>query len=492
LRGHTGALHGGIRFVAGGKILASYEPNKPVKVWDVSAGKELAALPTSEHIWAVAPDGKTLVLRGADGHLRLWDVGTRKERGMLKHKEGAGIYVQFSPDSQVVATATYAGGDTLRFWDVATGGERAPVSSPAGPIDTLAFAPDSKTLATGCIDGSIRLWDVASSGQRPAAANWADDYRAAFLSHDGQTAALISRDEGIQLWDLTTSKMRATLKGHTRPIMAVAFAPDDQTLVTGSSDTTAKIWDVANGQLLSNLNHEGHVFALAFFPDGKRVITGGSKIVKLWDVANGQLRNRLPDCPVDFHSMVLAANGKTMALGGGDPTVRIWEAGSGKERTSFGLKKPAIALAFTPDGQVLAAQAYEERTIKLWDLTANKERATLPTCNVWALAPDSQTVTLGLSTGRLQVYDLANGQMKFPLEGHTKKVLSVAYSADGRLVASSGQDGKLIVWEPAARKRKVYEWQLPGPVIQATFAPDGRHVLTVNGNGSVCLLRLPS
>jgi WD40 repeat protein len=85
---------------------------------------------------------------------------------------------------------------------------------------------------------------------------------------------------------------------------------------------------------------------------------------------------------------------------------------------------------------------------------------------------------------------LATGQAKGNLEGHSKRVDSLAYSPDGQLLASAGLDGRVIVWEPAARKRKLQEWQLPGPVTQVTFAADGGHLATTNANGTVYILRL--
>ena len=228
---------------------------------------------------------------------------------------------------------------------------------------------------------------------------------------------------------------------------------------------------------------------MALAADGKKIATGVGRSVKLWNVANGLLQTTFPDQPF-ISCMALAPDDKLLAVGCGDGTVRLRETATRKDRARLaGLENVVTRVAFTNDGRLLAAQSF--RNVKIWEVASNKENATLPACETWALAADSKTVIIGLPGGRLEVWDLAGGQMKVPLEWHVKRVLSVACSADARLVASAGADGKVIVWEPGARNRKVHEWPFGGPVLQVALAPDGRHLVTLNGNGSVCLLRLP-
>ena len=178
------------------------------------------------------------------------------------------------------------------------------------------------------------------------------------------------------------------------------------------------------------------------------------------------------------------------AVGG---TIHLWDLSAGKEQSPLQVSKEIIgAVALTADGQLLAAKD-RSGSIKLWDLAANKERASLGPWHVWLLSPDSRTVAGGGTglDGQLQVWDLATAQLKASLEGHTRRVESLTYSPDGQLLASAAQDGRVIVWDPASRKRLMHSWQLPGPVPHVYFAPDGRHLATVNGNGSVYILRLP-
>jgi WD40 repeat protein len=273
----------------------------------------------------------------------------------------------------------------------------------------------------------------------------------------------------------------------------VAISPDDQTLATASQDGTAKLWDLASGQLLATARAGQYgVGALAFTPDGKTLLTGDWSGVKLWDATAGQPRGAI-DSPKNtgLQTMSLTPDGKTVAVGFHDGQVAPYDLESRKQLRTMPATKGAAHVSFTPDGRALAVWGQQESAARIWDLTSSKDPVTVPWYYSWALAPDGRTAAIGTGEdGNLRVMDLATGQVQTPLEGHTRRVDSLAYSADGRQLASASMDGHVIVWEPGSRKRRVCEWKLPGAVVQVAFASDGRHLVTVNGNGTAYLLRL--
>ena len=123
-------------------------------------------------------------------------------------------------------------------------------------------------------------------------------------------------------------------------------------------------------------------------------------------------------------------------------------------------------MTFSPDSKLLAAGA-GGRTVRLWDLGSR------------------------LPTERIHL----EGQVGQAGPGHTTFETSefwdygsVAFSPDGKLLASADEEGQVIIWDPTARKQ-LHEWRLPGPVVQVLFAPDGQHLATVNGNGTVYILQ---
>jgi WD40 repeat protein len=417
-------------------------------------------------------------------------VPTNKERQTLKHGGQVVTTVAFSPDSLVLATGS-GGGETLRFWDVATGMEHAPLKGSAGAIVAQVFAVDGKTLVSANNHGVLKVWDLSTSSERSSAINPSEEYLHAVFSPDGKTLAIGGSSGTVHLVDTATGKVRATLSGHQGEIHALVFSPDGLMLATSSRDGTVRLWHVDSGEFLNLLKHGQPAGFIVFTPDGNTVISADYFAARFWQTSTGQQRTAwLSARDNGFYPGAITSDGKTLAMGsdaGGN--VRSWDITAGKERPPQPLFKENVSgVAFTRDNRILAARSLSGN-IKLWDLGLHRERVTLPPCHVWTLAPDSQTIAGNGDEGQIRIWDVANGQVKVTLEGHTARVICLTYSADGQRLASSGQDGRVIFWDPFARKRKIHEWHLPGVVTRVAVAPDGRHVATVNSNGTVFLLR---
>ena len=308
------------------------------------------------------------------------------------------LSVAFSPDGRILASASQD--KTICLWDVASGQEIQRLAGHTDVVWSVAFSPDGQTLASASKDGSVRLWEVATGqgGQRFRGHNGAV-WSVAF-SPDGRTLASAGSDQTVRLWSVSSGQEIQSLKGHTQAVLSVAFSPDipqgsaqpprgtgGRTLVSASSDRTVRLWHRSTGGEKSQLlGHTGFVWCLAFSPNGKLLASGSKdKTVRLWDVSLGreirQMRLRTwqeyvywlprliglrPKYTNWVNSVAFHPNGRTLAAGNYDHTVRLWLVATGREvQRLTGHTKSVTSVAFNFDGRLLASGSVDQ-TVRVW------------------------------------------------------------------------------------------------------------------------------
>jgi len=311
---------------------------------------------------------------------------------------------------------------------------------------------------------------------------------------DGKLLA-VAGSVGVWLYDAVNLTEVGLLESPTG-LSSLAISPDGNTIAAGSNSNQFYLWDLETKRQIGQLEE---VWSFDFSPDGETIALGKRNDIRLWDVETQQQVGMCEGHTDNVLSLDFSSDGNTLASASRDGTVRLWDM---ETQQQIGLlshphEHVVSSVAFSPDGKMLASAGVEifmltapqladhdedEDGIRLWDVETQQQVGLLQTfmsiddytiqATLIAFSPDGKLLA-SISEEGIHIWDVETQQQMGILKGHTDKVLSLDFSPDGKTLASGGYDSKVRLWDVETQKQvgvlKVYDTE--GTV---TFSPDGK------------------
>jgi WD40 repeat protein len=482
---------------------------------------------------AFRPDGKVFASASEDLTVRLWSTTAVSARLVLQHQAPVSA-IAFSADGMLLASSSIDG--TVWLWDTATGAVRIKFKSNLKPANMITFLQNGHVVSSSS-DGAAQIWEITGESHLALKGN-SIRCKSIAVSSDDRLLALPS-GHTVQLWDIASKAIFVTLKDHSSWVIGVVFSPDGKFLASISSRYIIWLWDTTTGELLWTFQgHSDYVDDIAFSPDGNLLALVYDRMgISIWNTVTGEKMFSLDDeRENEIHDnsvLAFSPDGRLLASTFKHSCIRFWDVSTGVAHSTLDCHTSPESLTFSPDGKLLVSTAAIDNVIRTWDPTFKGERGqsqrddlsrslsmrlsrdskllasihvdwgtsiwnattgavlavqipALIEGDVVDFSPDNKLLALAWRNS-IQLWDISNMETN-PKEliGNSYGINDLAFSPDGKLLASASEDTSVEVWNVTANELPPVTLLGHSECVNAvTFSPDGKLLASASNDFTV-------
>lgn len=426
----------------------------------------------TNHNVSFSKNGNLMAAGGIDGTIHLYSTNTGLELKKLIGHEGSVDTVLFSPDG---ITLLSKGSDrTVRLWNALSG---KLIKTFEGYTDEdiydITITPNGKTVASWSSDKILRLYDI-STGKLNKQYNLNEQHKrngingdvpAIYFSPNGNTFLSRSIRSHLCLWDVNTGELINRLSERKNYIEEAHFSPNGKTIACKGDDDIILIWDANTGKLLNTISDiKGELYQIKYSTDGSIIVSNSSEMTtQLWDPYTGQLIRTITGIYGWIDGAYFSKNTNTIVTSineeSDDDGAFLWDGMTGDHIRDLHYSGATSSVCYSPDGKIMAIENGHVSVVNLFDISKRQHVGDLVghvshefcgggTISEVRFSHNGQTIATASSVDATAIiWNPNTGKRLKTLTGHTGGISSIAFSPDGKTLASGSSDGTILLWD---------------------------------------------
>ena len=295
-------------------------------------------------------------------------------------------------------------------------------------VTSVRFMPGDSLVVTSSVDSTIKIWKILS-GEIVKEIKQASGIAYMDLSDDGTYAVTGGYDSTVRLWSISDGALIKEFKGHSGTVWHTAISADNKKIASGGNDGIVNLWDVETGNLLHKLQgHKRIVWSVKFSPDGSQIASASFDFaIKLWNVVDGKLVWDNQEHKETVVDIAFSHDGKMLASTSDDKTIKLWNVAEHKLIRTMKVAEHVQAIAFSADDKRL--------------ITGGRDKPMIGEF-LQEIFGDSK-FNPGVSA---RLWDIETGTLLQTFSKHGNDVMDVAYSHNGKWIATASADQTVVLW----------------------------------------------